>query len=261
MNKEFEKQYKNYIAEQAPDMWDRIEAGLKEKKHEKRRLEEGNTDRKEQAHTGRGQSVLKWRKAAAVLVPAAAVFLCFLAYEILTENHRKANDMTADHGMDFEENGFAQSPYPEENPDYADRTEGADMADTPEHAAGAGAWEAGAAEEIAAEAEKDAGEIAGENITEDKGFLCVRVKIAEAGVTAESEYDAIYLAEIEEVVEKPEVPAFEEVSEGTEIYFYTGEDTDTTEGETPETGKEYEVILEPVFGEENYFAKKIKFIP
>lgn len=31
MNKEFEKQYRNYITEQMPDIWDRIEAGLKEK--------------------------------------------------------------------------------------------------------------------------------------------------------------------------------------------------------------------------------------
>ena len=69
MNKEFEKQYRNYITEQMPDMWDRIEAGLKEKRVE--RADGREADRRKLSFTA-------MKKAAAVLVPAAAVFLFFL---------------------------------------------------------------------------------------------------------------------------------------------------------------------------------------
>lgn len=277
MNKEFEKQYRNYIAEQVPDMWDRIEAGLKEKKPAESRMtaqipaggENGVYTRRRQSAFGRG-----W--TAAVLVPAAAVFLCVLVFEIFMKNNRKSDNMTADYEMAYEENGFAQNSLPAGNAENAGMSGGADGAGMAEDAAGGNAWE-GVAAEAVEEGEGGTGKdgVAGiaddantedyvaaeENGTGTERLIQVKVKIVEVIEAAEGKYDAVYLAKILEVTEKAETPVSEQVSEGREIYFYTGEDTDKTEGEIPKAGEEYEVFLQPVSGEETFFAKKINFIP
>lgn len=277
MNKEFEKQYRNYIAEQVPDMWDRIEAGLKEKKPaESRMMAQIPADRENGGHTKRRQSVFGKGRTAAVLVPAAAVFLCVLVFEIFMKNNRKSDNMTADYEMAYEENGFAQNSLPAGGAENAGMSGGADGAGMAEDAAGGNAWEGVAAEAVEeGEGSKGKDGVAGiaddantedyvaaeENGAETELFLQVKVKIVEVMEAAEGKYDAVYLAKILEVMEKAETPVSEQVSEGREIYFYIGGDTDKTEGEIPKAGEEYEVLLQPVPGEENFFAKKINFIP
>lgn len=254
MNKEFEKQYRNYIAEQVPDMWDRIEAGLKEKTPaESRMMVQMPAGGRNGAGTRRRQSALRRGKAAAVLVPAAAVFLCVLVFEILMKNNRKSDNMTADFEMAYEENGFMQNSSPAGGVGDAGMSGGADGAGMPEDAAGGNTWDGAAAEEGKENQEKDG--------VETELFFWVKVKIIEAEEAAEGRYDAVYLAQILEVTETAEAQVSEQVPEGTEIYFYTGKETDKTEGEIPKAGEEYEVLLQPVSGEENFFAKKINFIP
>lgn len=277
MNKEFEKQYRNYIAEQVPDMWDRIEAGLKEKKPaESRMTAQISAGGENGGHTRRRQSAFGRGRAAAVLVPAAAVFLCVLVFEIFMKNNRKSDNMTADYEMAYEENGFAQNSLPAGSAGDAGMSGGAAGAGMAEDAAGGNAWEGVAAEAveegegstgkdgvtgIADDADTEDYVAAEENGAETELFLRVKVEIVEVIEAAEGKYDAVYLAKILEVTEKAEAQVSEQVSEGREIYFYTGEDTDKTEGEAPRAGEEYEVFLQPVPGEENFFAKKINFIP
>ena len=92
MSKEFEKQYRDYITEQVPDMWSRVEAGLKEKH---------TVDGKEAAWSGkkentvladREEKTVWWKdKSVTVMVPAAAaVFLCLLVPAAFWGNRSKS---------------------------------------------------------------------------------------------------------------------------------------------------------------------------
>lgn len=275
MNKEFEKEYRNYIAEQAPDLWDRIEAGLKEKSTGKSVVKErggtgeetffaeGRTEkpgekcppvptyeRSAKKEKNGGQRTFAGRKRAAVLVSAAAVFLCLFVSKTLWDRGGKSDTMMADNGndmfMEMEADGFADCDPVMGGADLSgsmeDRGEAAEdvMEDAAEDAAGNGF--------------QDGGVDPADNLR----FLKVRVRIGEEREPARQGYTAMYLAEIIEIVENPQDHA---AGEGAKIAFYTGPDTDGPDGGGLEAGEEYEVVLEPVPGEENYFAKKINFFP
>ncbi len=264
MNKEFEKQYRNYITEQMPDMWDRIEAGLKEKRVE--RADGREADRRKLSFTA-------MKKAAAVLVPAAAVFLCFFVSRVLWGSGGKSDRMMADssNGMAFEENRFLDGA-PLDAADGAEIAEDALMsADGAEDAV----WnvfeeEAGDAAQKEFQAAEDAAQEgigeAAENAagSEEQPFLTVRLRIEKMTEPVMQGYDAMYLCTVTEVVEnreeQTEAPPEEQRKEGTEIFVYVSGDTEGMRDSTLKEGEEYEAVLERISKEE-YFVKKINLLP
>jgi len=253
MNKEFEKQYRDYITEQVPDMWDRIEAGLKEKGAAEKSMTEAAFGKKNTVQvSGERRRVRRMNKAAIILVPAAAVvFLCFLVSPALLENRSKPE-------------GGAMNASPARSEEWEfEAAENGGGADEKEGIKGNAGEDSGAA--ITAEEEAECAIVEDHVSMEEKpvemqAFLRVRVRIDTVTQITDSEYDAMYFAEVLEVVGAGKDQTADPVLEGTKICFYVGEDTDKTEGEAPKTGEEYEVVLEAVPEEENYFAKKIYFI-
>lgn len=248
MNKEFEKQYRNYITEQMPDMWDRIEAGLKEKRVE--RADGREADRRKLSFTA-------MKKAAAVLVPAAAVFLCFFVSRVLWGSGGKSDRMMADssNGMAFEENRFLDGA-PLDAADGAEIAEDALMsADGAEDAV----WNV--FEEEAGDAAQEGIGEAAENAagSEEQPFLTVRLRIEKMTEPVMQGYDAMYLCTVTEVVEnreeQTEAPPEEQRKEGTEIFVYVSGDTEGMRDSTLKEGEEYEAVLERISKEE-YFVKK-----
>lgn len=262
MSKEFEKQYRDYITEQVPDMWSRIEAGLKEKHTVDIKRQEWSKGKEHTVWSGREEKRVWWKnKSVTVLVPvAAAVFLCLLIPAAFLGNRSKSesggmNGSPAFSGerevYEMTNGGEAAGNKNTAMPDSGERAD-QDMAEGAGTVEGDGAalaeMDCGAVEEAEAEA----------GITEN---FRMKVRIVETAEAVGSAYDVMYAAEVLEAAgTEGDLPA-DPALEGTEIYFYTGEDTDKTEGEELEIGGEYEVILEPVPGEDKYFAKKINFIP
>ena len=260
MNKEFEKQYRDYITEQVPDMWSRIEAGLKEKHMADRKNPEWSEERKNVVLADREVKRVWWKnKSLTVLVPAAAaVFLCLLIPAAFWGNRSKSESggMNASPAFSGEQEVYEMTNGGEaagnKNTAMSDSGEKADQ----DMADGAGMAEGDGA--VSAEMDCGAVEEAEAGITEN---FRVKVRITETAEAGESAYDMLYVAEVLEAAEtEGDLPA-DFALEGTEIYFYAGENTDKTEGEELEIGGEYEVVLEPVPGEDKYFAKKIYFIP
>lgn len=260
MNKEFEKQYRDYITEQVPDMWSRIEAGLKEKHTADREDPEWPEEKKNIVLADREEKRVWWKnKSVTVLVPAAAaVFLCLLIPAAFFGNHSKSESggMNASPAFSGEREVYEMT-----NGGEAAENKSMAMPDSGEKADQDMADGAGMAEgDGAASAEMDCGAVeeAEAGITEN---FRVKVRITETAEAGESAYAMLYAAEVLEAAETEGDLSADFALEGTEIYFYAGENTDKTEGEELEIGGEYEVVLEPVPGEDKYFAKKIYFIP
>lgn len=75
MNKEFEQQYKDYVNAQAPDLWDRIEANLKDKDNAKK-----------------GKAFVGKKRTFSIFVSAAAaVLLCLFIPAVLRDTKSEEN--------------------------------------------------------------------------------------------------------------------------------------------------------------------------
>mgnify|MGYP001039521700 CR=1 FL=1 len=249
MNKEFKKQYRDYIAEQAPDLWDRIEAGLKDKCTMNHDVPEHPVENKDtDARDGERRHVRQKRKTTTVFISAvAAAFLCLLIPAAFVNNNNKFADsnMSAEFAVAEEKEFDKMAGGAEGDAGMAAGTEKMEEADQ-----GFSDLENGAAAEEAVE--EPAGGIES---------FCLKVQIEEMTEEMDSEYDTLYLARILETDTEEENRMPDQITAGAEISFYTGEETEKEGAEVLQTGQEYEVVLETILGEENYFAKKIKKIP
>ncbi len=216
MNKIFEKEYRNKIQDEMPDLWSRIEEGLIEKKEEKKVFEFP-------AKTGRSK-ILKYSGFAAACICLAIVLPVF----IFTE--KKYGDKSSSTGiiesaenMEFDalsdaDGSATEEPAIAEGPAIAAEEELA-IAEEP------------AAEELAAEETTELSEAAPEEMAaEDAG--AIETKYMKVSIHGHTQSESSFLYEM--IVEEDNNDEFES---GTEIEMEADESFVTN----LEHGKRYEI--------------------